>query len=418
MLLALAWVSVVWLATAALPAQVTHYSVKLIPDLDRQILRGEQQIEFQHDAGAVVWQKQKGLQIVSANCKGGEVTLEDNSVTVDLAAGGTHRLRFEYWVTEVRGLRWLDDGAGLFTTFDCDAWMVCDNSPGQKATLRLEIVLPASSGLRAVGPGRLSKRWRDQEGDHFVFEQSTPVQTYLFSFGVAKLEATVDGKLSTYAPTAGHGVSLSKAADAYDFFRGKASVDPINPEYAQVFLPLLPGKGLGQEAAGLALMSAEYLADLEGNDKVGLMAHEIAHQWWGALVGIRSWSDFWLNEGMAEFMTAVYMEQQQGRAVYDREVADWKQRMETLREEGKDRPLHWEEWKDARETLGRIPYVKGALFLDRLKTMLGEESFWQGIALYTSRHAHQLVDSRDFQRAMAEASGRDVASVFEEGVYH
>ena len=44
MLLALAWVSVVWLATAALPAQVTHYSVKFIPDLDRQILRGEQQI--------------------------------------------------------------------------------------------------------------------------------------------------------------------------------------------------------------------------------------------------------------------------------------------------------------------------------------------------------------------------------------
>ncbi|MFN7925575.1 MAG: M1 family aminopeptidase [Bryobacteraceae bacterium] len=47
----------------------------------------------------------------------------------------------------------------------------------------------------------------------------------------------------------------------------------------------------------------------EGKD-LELMAHEMAHQWWAALVGIRSWSDFWLNEGIAEFMTAAFVEQQ------------------------------------------------------------------------------------------------------------
>ena len=67
---------------------------------------------------------------------------------------------------------------------------------------------------------------------------------------------------------------------------------------------------------------------------------------------------------------------------------------------------------------GEIPYVKGALFLDRLRTTLGEEKFWQGIALYTSRNAQRLVDSRDFQRAMEEASGRDLEALFEEAVYH
>ena len=71
MLLVLVLASIFCVATTALPAQVTHYSVKLTPDLDGQIVRAEQQIEFQHDAGAVVWQKQKGLQIASAVMDGG-----------------------------------------------------------------------------------------------------------------------------------------------------------------------------------------------------------------------------------------------------------------------------------------------------------------------------------------------------------
>ena len=70
------------------------------------------------------------------------------------------------------------------------------------------------------------------------------------------------------------------------------------------------------------------------------------------------------------------------------------------------------------DALGRVPYVKGALFLDRLRTELGEEKFWGGIALYTSRNARRLVDSQDFERAMEEASGRDLKTLFDEAVYH
>jgi aminopeptidase N len=49
---------------------------------------------------------------------------------------------------------------------------------------------------------------------------------------------------------------------------------------------------------------------------------------------------------------------------------------------------------------------------------LGEEKFWRGIALYTSRNAGKLVDSSDFERAMEEASGRDLTGLFIEAVYH
>ena len=408
-------------SAAAAVAQSVHYSVKLVPDFEHQLLQGDETIEFQAGVGIVEWKKQAGLRIVTAKIVDGVATVDEQSVRVRLLSGGRHSLRFKFAAAAGRGIKWFANNAGLATAFYCEAWMVCDNSPGQRATLKLEIVVPfnpvthGSSGFRAVGPGHRGKEWRGRDGDHFVFEQSEPVQTYLFSFGVARMMAATDGMFSIYAQRMdANKAAFVKIADAYAFLRGAASIDPMNSHYTQVFLP---GPSMGQEAAGMALMSQDDLGDLADKDNVQLMAHELAHQWWGVTVGIRSWSDFWLNEGFAEFMSDAYIEKYQGRAAYDKQIAELRGRMKKLREEGMDRPLHWEKWKDVHEALGQIPYVKGALFLDQLRTELGDEIFWRGIGLYTTRSARRLVDSRDFEQAMEMASGRDLKALFDEAVY-
>src|SRR5271168_2510126 len=166
-------------------AQVTHYTVKLIPDFDGKILRGEETIEFRHDAGTVEWQRQLKMEIFNATSSDGDVSVVNESVTLHLRTGGNHTAHTEYTAAPARGIEWFADKAGFDTAFYCEAWMVCDNTPGQRATLTLEIVLPVASGLSAAGPGELKKQWRDKEGEHFLFEQAAPVQTYLFSFGVA-----------------------------------------------------------------------------------------------------------------------------------------------------------------------------------------------------------------------------------------
>src|SRR5437762_4143399 len=60
-------------SSAAAVAQSTHYSVKLEPDFERQLLRGDETIEFQADAGEIEWQKQAGLRLAIANIANGEV---------------------------------------------------------------------------------------------------------------------------------------------------------------------------------------------------------------------------------------------------------------------------------------------------------------------------------------------------------
>ncbi len=403
------------LACAALSATVafgqTHYDIKLTPDFEKRMLRGHEELTFDHAAGRVELNKQAGLQILKAELADGEVTSTSDKVSLQLKGGGRHILKVDYMALPTDGFHWAPDEEGFDTAFYCEAWMVCDNSAGQRATLRLEVVLPAEGGWNVAGPGRRLPR----SGPSVVFEQIAPVQTYLFSFGVARLQLSTEGRFTIYARDDDHIIALQRTVDAWEYMRGLATIDPLNKTYAQAFLPQ---EGLGQEAAGMALMSAEYLSRMEDADSLYLMAHEMAHQWWGVTVGIRSWSDFWLNEGVAEFMADTYISAYAGRPAYEARMTRLRDRMTAIRAEGKDRPLHWEGWKTAHEALGELPYVKGALFLDRLRTELGDKAFWAGVGKYTAAGAGALVDSRDFEKAMEAASGKDLKALFDSAVYH
>jgi aminopeptidase N len=396
-------------------AQTTHYTLKLTPEFGHRVLRGQETVEVVSDAGTLELQKQPGLLITQASSDDGEVSVRQESISVRLQRSGRHTIQLQFVAAPHRGIMWFPGETGLDTAFYCEAWMVCDTDPDQRATLTMEIVVPTMSGLTAVGPGQLTKQWTENDGAHFLFQQSEPVQTYLFSFGIAGLLRSEDGQFVIYAADVGaHRVAFERTAKAYEFLRNKAGIGLAGGQYTQASML----NGIAQEAASMALMPKDFFHALEEEHDDGLMTHELAHQWWGVSVGIRSWSDFWLNEGMADFMEDAFLEQEKGHVAYVHAMDQARQQLEKLRAAGQDRPLHWEGWKDAQGALGRIPYLKGALFLDRLRTELGEERFWRGVALYTIRNAGHFVDSADFQKAMEEAGGRDLKPLFDEAVYH
>jgi len=148
-----------------------------------------------------------------------------------------------------------------------------------------------------------------------------------------------------------------------------------------------------------------------------VIAHELAHQWWGNGVTAKDLSHFWLNEGIVTFMVAAWKEYRWGRPAYEREIALARRRHARAVEAGFDVPLSF---AGAYPSLGvrrAVQYSKGALFMDALRSELGDDVFWTGLGAYTSAHMGKSVTSADFQRAFEEASGRDLSAIFQAYVF-
>src|SRR5437660_9298955 len=93
-------------SSAASVAQSTHYSVKLAPDFQHQLLQGEETIEFQAAAGVIEWQKQTGLHVINVNAAEGDVTVDEQAVRVRWRSNGSPSLKLNYTAAAGRGIRW------------------------------------------------------------------------------------------------------------------------------------------------------------------------------------------------------------------------------------------------------------------------------------------------------------------------
>ncbi|HEX9962083.1 MAG TPA: M1 family aminopeptidase, partial [Pyrinomonadaceae bacterium] len=158
-------------------------------------------------------------------------------------------------------------------------------------------------------------------------------------------------------------------------------------------------------------------AVLKNERDIWLGAHEFAHQWWGNMVTNRDWTHFWLNEGMATFMTAAYKEHRFGREEYLSEIEKSKMRYERVRDAGKDKSLVFPDWnRPAREDRVLV-YQKGAYVTHLLREEMGDEAFWKGLKIYTQKYWGKSVETVDFQKAMEKSSGKDLSAFFDKWVY-
>jgi aminopeptidase N len=162
------------------------------------------------------------------------------------------------------------------------------------------------------------------------------------------------------------------------------------------------------------LLDARAAIDVTSDD---LIAHELAHQWFGDYVTCRDWSEGWLNEGFATFFEHVWREALKGRDEYDYGV---KGDLDGYLSEATGRyrrPIVCQDYDAPLDLFDRHLYEKGALVLHTLRVELGDALFWKGIALYLTRHARGVVETRDLMRAMEEVSGRSLGRFFEQAVY-
>ncbi|HET6151158.1 MAG TPA: M1 family aminopeptidase [Polyangia bacterium] len=198
------------------------------------------------------------------------------------------------------------------------------------------------------------------------------------------------------------------------FFVDKAGRPLPHAFYRQVVVD----GAAAQEMSSFSVLGRQYLDPrLTDPQEDWLVAHEMAHQFWGNLVTCADWSHFWLNEGLTVFMVAAYKEQRWGRQAYDRELKLAHGAHETAIEVGFDVPLAFKGEYPSLGVKRAITYSKGMLFLDTLRETVGDRSFWTALKKLTLRFAGRAVLSQDFQKIFAAETDKDLSKLFDEWVY-
>ena len=149
-----------------------------------------------------------------------------------------------------------------------------------------------------------------------------------------------------------------------------------------------------------------------------LVAHELAHQWFGDLLTTKDWGDVWLNEGFATFMEQAYSESAYGADNAAVERLQSQQQTIAADRRGR-RPIVYDRWeKDPIEVFfsGHI-YPKGALVLQMLRHKFGDALFWASMHRYVVEHEYQNVVTDDLRRAFEETTHQDLKPFFDQWVY-
>lgn len=357
---------------------------------------------------------------IDANGPHPPIEAEDGVFRVDVRPGAeTMRIELRYEGLPRRQYA-VEDSAVYTGYFACD-WMICAQDDfGDKASIRLELVLPEE--LRTLGPGALSSARFHEDGKwHAVWEQQRPQSAYLYAFALGDFDmaettaSDVTLRMLSNAATADELLTLFEpTADMLAFFESRAGTPFPHDVYSQLYVE----GNAAQEAVSHAIIGTRLLAPiLETPEEDWVIAHELAHQWWGNGATAVDLTHFWLNEGVTVFMVAAWKEHRWGRDAYEREMELLRQRFASAIDAGFDVPLSFAGEYPSLRVRRAIQYSKGALFMDALRTELGDEAFWAGLAAYTLKHMNRAVVSKDFQASFEAATGRDLSALFEEWVY-
>jgi aminopeptidase N len=413
-------VVLVLLGSVFVHADVLHYSVTLEPDINAKSVKGSVLIRVsttstagEFDCGELV------IDSVREGKAPLHFSVNNRKLHVSLRPGN-REIQVDFHGTPKRGIRFFPDRQQVYTVFSTSQWMVCVDDPADKATVTFKLNLP--SQLTAVANGQfVSQRELPNNRRLFEWRQSSPIPTYIIGFAVGPFHVVKEKRRNVelqYLATNYTAMEVRRifrdTPDMLDFFEDHAGVKYADKTYTQV----LAAGGVEQEMSSFTALKEAYgKAVLDNEQDLWLAAHEFAHQWWGNMVTCRDWNHFWLNEGMATFMAAAYMEHRFGRAIYLREIESYRASYEKVRDAGKDKSLVFPDWNSPTREDRTLVYDKGAYVLHLLREEMGERSFWNGIRLFTRRYFGKSVVTSDFVAAMEEANGKSLKSFFAKWVY-
>ena len=324
------------------------------------------------------------------------VTLADeaaagSTVTLDVRWSGSPRPQRGPW-GEV-GWEELTDGVLVAGQPDgASTWYPCNDRPSDKASYRTTVRTDAP--YTVVGNGELVARHTSSSSTTWVFEQREPMASYLATLQVGHYLTCDDGRTQLHVPrrlldTAR--ADTARQGEMLALFERLFGPYPFAAPYAVVVtdddleIPL--------EAQGLSVFGPNHLDGTGGCER--LVAHELAHQWFGNSLTAQTWQDIWLHEGFACYAEWLWSEQGGGLSAHEQAVAAHR------RLEGLPQDLVLSDPGPDLMFDDRV-YKRGALTLHALRLRLGDVAFFERLRAWAAEHRHGSVTTAMFLAHVGE----------------
>ncbi len=296
-------------------------------------------------------------------------------------------------------------------------WLPSPDDPDERFTWTLKVDAPAPWRVLSNGdPGEI-----ERQGDRVVarFAMREPHPAYLLSIVAGPFEEVLHRHrrvhLADYAlaPDVArarlHGAALPAMLDLLETLTGTPYP---HARYGEVWVHEFSAGGM--ENVTLSTLAHRALGDADSDlDRTpdGLLAHELAHQWFGDLVTCRSWGDIWLNEGFATYYQKLWTLHHYGRDRFYEEVADARASA-IAHEASSPRAVVQDRFDEPGELFNPHSYGRGAMVLHMLRESLGHAVFDRAIAAYLREHRFASAETHDLRRALETASGRSLRGFF------
>jgi aminopeptidase N len=156
-------------------------------------------------------------------------------------------------------------------------------------------------------------------------------------------------------------------------------------------------------------ISALHPPSVAGNiDTTSLVAHELAHQWFGDLITTVDWSHIWLNEGWATFLPPFWDRERLGKDAFDLDRLQIFQGGLSAHQGAPDRPMIWTKWELPIDMFDNFAYPGGASRMFMLMHQVGEQKFWAAITNYLNQYKFKNVTTEQFFASMSKSLGVDL----------
>jgi aminopeptidase N len=309
-------------------------------------------------------------------------------------------------------------------------WIPSLDHPSAKATISFNVTAPERNVV--VANGRLDKVQTLSPGTRtWSYNETTPIPPYCMIIAAgqfAKIEPSTPAttSLSYYVPQSDRKFAMQGFAPAnpsLKFFNQTIAPYP----YEKLAMIVGSTRFGGMENSGAIVFSSTLFDPKPGPQPISsvfnirrgivtLIAHEIAHQWFGDSVTGSTWADLWLSEGFATYFAGLFVERHEGQKPFQDYM---RQAAETyFRYAEKTRtPIFDNQTEDLFKLLNANNYQKGAWVLHMLRSSLGDKAFFEGVRTYYARHKNSTATTEDLRAALEQASGKNLRAFFQSWIY-